>query len=331
MRVVLVGGSGFIGSRLARRLKRRTEAELSIFDKAESHAFPELGVIGDIRSKDDLRSGLPDHAALIHLAAEHRDDVKPVSLYQQVNVDGTRNICAVAREKGINTIVFTSSVAVYGFAPAGTGGSGPIAPFNNYGRTKYEAELILSEWQREAPHERTLTIVRPTVVFGERNRGNVYNLLRQIASGRFVMVGKGENRKSTAYVENVAAFLEHALALSPGIYVVNFVDQPALTMNELVLSVYRILGRPAQKIGCRLPYPAGLAMGKFVDMVAAATGARFPISATRIKKFASDSVYSSAIATTGFTSPVSLADALEQTVRYEFVEDHHGEVVYYSE
>lgn len=61
-------------------------------------------------------------------------------------------------------------------------------------------------------------------------------------------------------------------------------------MNELVLSVYRILGRPAQRIGFRLPYPVGLAMGKIVDLVAAVTGTRFPISAIRVKKFAFDSV-----------------------------------------
>lgn len=161
MPVVLIGGSGFIGSRLARRLKRRIDIELRICDKAASHAFPEIEVIGDVRSIDDLRSGVPERAALIHLAAEHRDDVKLISLYQKVNVDGTRNICEVAREKSVGTIVFASSVAVYGFAPPGMDESGRIAPFNDYGRTKYEAELILSEWQREAPHAQTLTIGRP--------------------------------------------------------------------------------------------------------------------------------------------------------------------------
>jgi len=55
---------------------------------------------------------------------------------QQFNVGGARNLCTVAHEKNIRTIVFTSTVAVYGFAPIGTDESGKIAPFNDYGRTK---------------------------------------------------------------------------------------------------------------------------------------------------------------------------------------------------
>jgi nucleoside-diphosphate-sugar epimerase len=104
----------------------------------------------------------------------------------------------VAEEKGIKTIVFTSSVAIYGFAPLGTDESGEINYFNDYGRTKYEAELVYKAWYEKDPENRKLVIVRPTVVFDEQNRGNVYNLLRQIASGKFMMIGNGENRKSMA-------------------------------------------------------------------------------------------------------------------------------------
>ena len=53
---------------------------------------------------------------MYNLAAEHRDDVRPRSLYDEVNVEGAKNVCRVAEEKGINRIIFTSSVAVYGFA-----------------------------------------------------------------------------------------------------------------------------------------------------------------------------------------------------------------------
>jgi GlcNAc-P-P-Und epimerase len=47
------------------------------------------------------------------------------------------------------------------------------------------------------PRSRNLIIVRPTVIFGEANHGNVYNLLKQIASGKFIMFGDGKNRKSS--------------------------------------------------------------------------------------------------------------------------------------
>ena len=135
-----------------------------------------------MRSVEALRSAIDEGVVIVNLAAEHRDDVRPLSLYDEVNVQGARNICTVAREKNINTIVFTSSVSVYGFALIGTDESGTIAPVNDYGRTKFEAEQVFKAWQSEEPFNRTLVIVRPTVVFGEQNRGNVYNLLRQIDS-----------------------------------------------------------------------------------------------------------------------------------------------------
>ena len=327
--VCIVGGSGFIGTRLSQRLTK-TSQQFNIVDKAPSRAFPGHIQFADVRSLDALRQSIPDNAPLINLAAEHRDDVRPLSLYDEVNVGGARNLCTIAREKNIRTIVFTSTVAVYGFAPIGTDESGTIAPFNDYGRSKYEAEQVFKAWQAEAPEERTLVIIRPTVVFGEQNRGNVYNLLRQIASGRFVMVGKGENRKSMAYVENIAAFIEYSLSFKPGVHIYNFIDKPDFTMNQLVGAVKRILGQPEQ-IGFRLPYAVGYSIGKGFDLVAAITGKRLAISSIRVKKFCVNSVYNTAIDETGFVPPVPLAQALEQTIRHEFIEKHDDEPLYFSE
>jgi nucleoside-diphosphate-sugar epimerase len=327
--ICVIGGSGFIGTRLAKRLTKTCKS-FSIIDKAPSRAFSGHVQLTDVRNLDALRQTIPDNASLINLAAEHRDDVRPLSLYDEVNVGGARNLCTVAREKNVRTIVFTSTVAVYGFAPIGTDESGKLAPFNDYGRTKYEAEQVFTAWQAEAPGERTLVIIRPTVVFGEQNRGNVYNLLRQIASGRFVMVGKGENRKSMAYVENITAFIEYSLSFKPGVHVYNFIDKPDFTMNRLVGVVKRILGHD-EKIGFRLPYFVGYAIGKGFDLIAAITGKRFSISSIRVKKFCANSVYNTAIDKTGFVPPVPLAQALEQTIRHEFIEKHDDEPLYFSE
>jgi len=330
MTICIIGGSGFIGSCLSRRLQGRADAPFIILDKVPSRFFPEQSRVADVRSTADLCAAIPANSVLINLAAEHRDDVTPRSLYHDVNVQGARNICQAARERNVYTVVFTSSVAVYGFAPVGTNESGEIAPFNDYGRTKYEAEQIFKAWQAEAPATRTLVIVRPTVVFGERNRGNVYNLLRQIASGRFVMVGNGENRKSMAYVENVAAFLEYAAAFKPGVHLYNFIDKPDFTMNTLVVTVNRILGK-SEKIGLRLPYAAGYAIGRCFDAAAAVTGRKFAISSIRVKKFCANSVYETALDRTGFVPPVPLPQALERTVRREFLESHAEEGLFYSE
>jgi len=330
MNLCIIGGSGFIGTRLVRRLRINGHLNIKLIDKAPSKTFNELVSICDVRSVEQLQSAISNHSIIINLAAEHRDDVWPLSLYDEVNVEGGKNICTVARERSVKTIIFTSSVAVYGFAPIGTDESGKIAPFNAYGRTKYEAEQVFKAWQAEAPTERTLVVIRPTVVFGEQNRGNVYNLLRQIASGKFVMVGGGENRKSMAYVENVAAFIEYAISFKPGVHIYNFIDKPELTMNSLVANVNRILGRP-EKIGLRLPFAVGYAIGKGFDLVAALTGKQFAISSIRVKKFCANSVYNTAIDQTGFVPPVPLEQALAQTVRYEFVESHVREGVFYTE
>lgn len=326
----VIGGSGFIGMRLVRRLLGKEQLSVQITDKAPSTAHQDLVTLCDVRSVNQLSASILDKSVIVNLAAEHRDDVRPLSLYDEVNIGGAKNICTVAREKGVKTIIFTSTVAVYGFAPIGTDEFGKIAPFNDYGRSKYEAEQIFKVWQTEAPTERTLVIIRPTVVFGEQNRGNVYNLLRQIASGKFVMVGSGENRKSMAYVENVAAFIEYALNFKPGVHIYNFIDKPDFTMNSLVANVNRILGR-SENIGFRLPFAAGFFIGKGFDFVAALTGKRFAISSIRVKKFCANSLYNTAIDQTGFVPPVPLEQALANTVRHEFVESHEHEGVFYSE
>lgn len=329
MHVNVVGGSGFIGTKLCTRLANN-KINFNIVDKANSEKFPKKAKLADVRKVDDLRKALTENGWLINLAAEHRDDVRPKSLYDEVNVEGARNICLAAREKNIQKIIFTSSVAVYGFAPVGTDETGKIAPFNDYGRTKYEAEEIFKAWQAEAPSNRTLVIVRPTVVFGEQNRGNVYSLLRQIASGRFVMVGDGKNCKSIAYVENITAFLEHALNFGPGLHLYNYIDKPDFSMNELVSLVREMLGKPPG-IGFRLPYSLGYTLGKVIDGIALVTGRTFPISAIRVKKFCANTVFETSVKKSGFTPPVDLSQALKRTVKHEFLEDHSKEQVFVSE
>lgn len=330
MFINVVGGSGFIGTVLVRRLLAKTKFDIRIQDKQRSRLFQSLVSYCDVRSPENLRLTISDDAVIVNLAAEHRDDISPRSLYDEVNVQGAKNICEVARQKKITKIIFTSSVAVYGFADIGTDESGLINPFNDYGRTKWEAEKVYRSWQAEDTQNRTLVIIRPTVVFGERNRGNVFNLLKQIASGRFIMVGNGKNRKSMAYVENVVAFIEHSLNFKPGVHTYNYIDKPDFTMNSLVSRVNKLLGRP-EKITFRLPYVLGLAIGKLFDFIAFVTRKKLAISSIRVKKFCANSVYESAIAETGFVPPVPLLDAIERTVRYEFLEDHTNEPVYFSE
>lgn len=114
MKIALIGGSGFIGANLARLLIDNS-VDFSILDKVKSDVYPESWVYCDVTDYDSLISTLIGHDLIINLAAEHKDNVNPISLYYQVNVEGAKNICRAADSLNIKNIVFTSSVAVYGF------------------------------------------------------------------------------------------------------------------------------------------------------------------------------------------------------------------------
>jgi nucleoside-diphosphate-sugar epimerase len=303
---------------LCARLSVRPELDVAILDKVESSQFPGRYRYADVRDVESLSRGIADQDVLVNLAAEHADDVFPRSLYDDVNVGGAKNICTVAAERNVRKIVFASSVAVYGFSDRESVEGDERKPFNDYGRTKALAEDVFREWQAQDSSRRTLVIIRPTVVFGEGNRGNVYNLLRQISSRGFVMVGSGTNRKSVAYVENVAAFFERSLAFEGGVHVYNYVDKPDLSMNELVAFVREVMGK-GRSTGLRLPYAAGFAAGVACDLFARATGRKLPISAIRVRKFCANSLVGSRIPSLGFFGPVPLSDALRRTVEYEFL------------
>ncbi len=321
MIISIIGGSGFIGSRLAFLLKNKN-IPFNIIDLIKSLHFADLSKIADITSPESLRDSINDDTSVIvNLAAEHRDDVSPRSKYYDVNVNGARNVCSIAEFYGINKIIFTSSVAVYGFRDSITNESGVISPFNDYGISKASAEDIYKLWFSKDPSARTLVIIRPTVVFGEGNRGNVYRLLKQISSDRFLMIGNGLNRKSLAYVENVAEFIEYSMRFKSGLYIFNYVDKPDFTMTSLVTTVKNILGK-STAIKFRLPFFIGFLIGYFFDFVTIVSKKKFTISAIRIKKFCSNSVYESAVESTGFIAPVPISEAIERTVKFEFLMKH---------
>lgn len=327
--ICIIGGSGFIGTSIASRLRQQKIA-FTIVDQNESRTFPEACVLADIRDSARLH-GVVKGECILHLAAVHRDDIRPVSLYDDVNVEGTRNICAAAEANGIEQIVFASSVAVYGFAPKDTDENGAISPFNDYGRTKAEGERVLREWQARDPKRRSLTMIRPTVVFGPGNRGNVYNLFNQIARRRFVMIGNGQNYKSIAYVENVADFFLHSLRARPGVHVFNYVDGPELDMNQLVSLVRGTLFGKAD-VGLRLPQTVGYALGGLADAVAKMTGKSLPLSRQRVQKFVSTTSFSTRYAQEhGFSARFQLSDAIQTTLRAEFIEPDPDRPVFETE
>lgn len=144
--ITVIGGSGFIGTNLC-SLLHKNEVPFEIVDLRKSPIFPEKTKIADIRNEEALAAAVSGDT-IVHLAAVHRDDVRDRSQYYLTNVEGTRNICRLAETRRINRIVFTSTVAVYGFAAPDTDEGGAINPFNDYGKSKFEGEEILRAWHR---------------------------------------------------------------------------------------------------------------------------------------------------------------------------------------
>lgn len=313
-KVAIIGGSGFIGTRLAKRLSARGDLTVKIVDIRESRQFAQCYQYGDVTQPESLRQALAGYDVVINLAAEHQDNVEPVSRYYQVNVEGARHLCMVASELAIKQVIFTSSVAVYGFVDQETGEEGQFDPFNHYGKSKLEAEYVYEAWRHTGSGNK-LTIIRPTVVFGEENRGNVYNLFNQIASGRFVMVGNGNNMKSMAYVENIAARLEYALDQQADYQVSNYVDKPDFTMNQLIGVISTSLGRENKTI--RIPYLLGMCGAAVFDLASKISRRKFPISRVRIQKFCARTQFKSNVQH-NFVAPVDLNLAIEKTVKHEF-------------
>lgn len=326
-KITIIGGSGFVGTNLCRRLSLQ-QKNFEIIDLKMSNQFAEKCKIGDVRDIDSLRETITGNV-VVNLAAVHRDNVSQRSEYDTTNIVGSENIAKICSEKGINKIVFTSTVAVYGFAKPGTDESGRINPFNDYGRSKFVAEEKLRDWQTEG--ENSLIIVRPTVIFGEGNRGNVFNLFNQIAAGKFLMVGDGLNKKSMAYIENVAAFLEACLEADITYGIFNYSDEPNLTMNELVSQVRWTLKRK-DDVGLRLPYWLGLAIGFFADLIGNAFGKNLPVSAVRVRKFVSSTEFKSAKYTLdGFIPPVTLQEGISRTLKSEFLSPDPAREIFYTE
>ena len=326
-KITIIGGSGFVGTNLCRKLSVKQQ-DFEIIDLKMSNQFPDKCKIGDVRDIVSLRATVTGDI-IVNLAAVHRDNVRDKSEYQHTNVVGAANVALICEENSIEKIVFTSTVAVYGFAKPGTDESGAINPFNEYGRTKFDAEEKLRAWRTKS--KKSLIIVRPTVIFGAGNRGNVFNLFNQISSGKFLMIGNGENKKSMAYIDNVVAFLVACISTEKKYGVYNYVDGPDLTMNELVSQVQAKL-KGKDGVGYRLPYWRGLILGYIADLVSKLNGKILPISAIRVKKFASSTEFRSEKGNLdNFVPDFQLSDGIERTLHSEFVAPDPNREIFFTE
>lgn len=330
MRVTLLGGSGFVGTRLISLLHEQEDLSVKNIDLEPSHFFNDISRIGDVRDQACMDQALQNTDVVILLAAVHRDDVSPVSEYYTTNVGGMANTLRAMERNGVKRIIFYSSVAVYGLNKENPNEQHPAEPFNDYGKSKWQAELLLQKWYLSHPGW-DITIVRPTVLFGERNRGNVYNLLKQISSGRFLMIGPGNNRKSMAYVGNIVAFTKFLIEREfTGYNVYNYVDKDDFTMNQLVSHVEEVLDKQIPSV--HIPYPIGMLGGYCFDFLAFVSRKKLAISSVRVKKFCATTEYdATALDKSGFQRPFTLNEGLAKTLEFEFVNPRTDDIIFKTE
>lgn len=330
MKITLIGGSGFVGTRLLDVLKEDGNHSLKNIDLLPSHFFNELTTKGDVRDVAQMEELLKGSEVVVLLAAQHRDDVSPVSLYYDTNVGGMKACLQAMEKNNIKRLVFFSSVAVYGLNKNNPNESHPADPFNHYGKSKWQAELVLQEWYN-THLDWNIDIIRPTVIFGERNRGNVFNLLKQISGGKFLMVGSGNNVKSMAYVGNIVAFVRYMVNhVTEGYNVFNYIDKPDYSMNDLVALVERVLHKHIPSV--HFPYWMGMAGGYCFDLLAKLTGKKMSVSSVRVKKFCAVTQFdSSKMLASGFIAPFTLEQGLARTLEFEFVHPKPDAIEFKSE
>jgi len=322
----IIGGSGFVGSRLISILGVGNCHNL---DKNISPFFSEITTKGDIRFPSQILIN-KESKSVVLLAAEHRDDVSPTSLYYDVNIEGTKNVLRAMDIAGVKNLIFTSSVAIYGLNKTNPDENHPKDPFNHYGKSKWKAELVIKEWYDNDPINKSITILRPTVIFGERNRGNVYNLLKQISSGKFIMIGKGQNKKSMAYVGNIVALIKNRLEKKElGYHVFNYADKPDLSMVELTQII-------EEKMKIKLPsikisYFLGMLGGYGFDLFSLITNKKTSISSVRVRKFCAITQFNAKKAHKSFVPPYTLKEGLDITLEHEFINPKEDEILFYSE
>ena len=329
--IKIIGASGFVGTRLLDLLLEQ-KIKVHNIDKNLSSFHNEITTISDVRNLGEMTLQLFGAELVVLLAAEHRDDVTPSSLYYDVNVQGMKNVLMAMDKNGVQKIIFTSSVAVYGLNKKNPNEKFLTDPFNHYGKSKLQAEQLLLDWYQKDPEKRQVQIIRPTVIFGERNRGNVYNLLKQIASGSFMMIGKGRNKKSMAYVGNIVAFINHLLDTEKACFeVYNYLDSPDLTMNELTSVVSKKMEKKISSL--KIPYILGMLGGFCFDILSIITRKKYAISSIRVKKFCATTQFNAAKAHSEFNPPYTLSEGIERTLYFEFIknDEEKDDIVFVSE
>ena len=264
MKVLVTGGTGFVGSHVARAVAEQgAELRLLVRSSSPPANLENLAgerVVGDLCDPDSLRKAVAGCEAVFHVAADYRLwTPDPASMYR-ANVEGTRAIIRAAVESGARRVVYCSSVATMGFRSNGLAADedSPVSladMIGHYKRSKFQAEQVAMAAAREGAD---VVVVNPTTPVGEQD-------LKPTPTGRIIV--DFLRRKFPAYVDTGLNLVDvrevargHVLAWQKGRSGERYIlGGENLTLKQILDRLGAIAGLPAPRI--RLPYAVALATG----------------------------------------------------------------------
>lgn len=328
MKILVTGATGFLGRAVVGELLRN-KFEVFTTGKSPQADLPNY-IPADLTDSESL-SGLEKIGqieAIIHSAGlAHQFNETAGEKFRKVNVEGTRNIANLAARLKAERFILISSVAVYGEAATAKKATQPefeenrlCQPRGFYAVSKLEAEKAAAEICAENSID--LTILRPSTIIGENDRGNVARLIKAVDKRRFVWVGGGKNAKSLVYKTDVARacllFLEDSDAADVAagkdnkMNIYNVTAEP-VSMREIVEEIEKALDRRVLPV----QIPAA-PLQKSLHFIGKATGIKkLRKIAETLDKWLSDEVFSGEKISreTGFQTAVSPSEGIRREAR----------------
>jgi dihydroflavonol-4-reductase len=322
MKILLTGGSGFIGCQLAQaatRLGHRVTVTAALNNDVERERCEVLRQAGiavvPVRLEETakLARALENQDAVIHLAAAQHEAREPESYFHAINVAGTRNLIELAIQAGVRRFVHGSTIGVYG----GASGSGvldetsALAPDNAYGRTKAQAEAVVREYAGRIE----TCIVRISETYGVGDM-RLLKLFRAIAHGRYFTLGDGQNAHQLIYVDDlVQGLLAAASAPAAAGATIVLAGAQTVTTDEMVIAIRRALGKADCDAGLHLPlWPFDIA-AFLMEKILSPLGIEPPLHRRRLDFFRKSFRFSTATAERllGIRAATSFADGARLT------------------
>lgn len=335
---VVFGGSGFIGCFFADLLLTNGAVEKVYLFDLESptekpfefrrqllakHAEAVVFIRGDVRAPIEL---VPSEAVSLvaNFAAVHREPGHEDHEYFETNLLGAENVTAWAERVECENLIFTSSISPYGVSESVKDERTIPVPVTAYGASKLAAEKIHIAWQKGCSAQRKLTIVRPGVVFGPGEGGNVTRLVRAVRKGYFFYMGNRSTRKAGIYVKELCSALwwihdRQQRGLLDPLVVFNGSMNPSPSISEYVSACCKVSG--IKRHIPSVPYPLLMATAYAATFILAPFGVKHPFSPVRVRKLVrSNNILPSFLVNAGYEYKYDLESAMEDWAR-EFPED----------